>query len=91
MPFSGSALGIALAFSIMAAAYAAVGSTPTLIGAVSRRVPSQHRGLAIGIVSAGGSAGQFIVSPLTQISIAALGWRSSLYALALLALVASSA
>jgi predicted MFS family arabinose efflux permease len=88
VPLSASALGIAFAFGIMAAAYAAVGSTPTLLGAVNRRVPSQHRGLATGIVSAGGSVGQFVVSPLTQVSIAALGWMGSLYALVLLALVA---
>jgi hypothetical protein len=50
--------GLMAAFGLIAAAVAAVGSMPVLLAAVAARVHSAHRGIAAGVVSAGGSIGQ---------------------------------
>ncbi|MBP8932479.1 MAG: MFS transporter [Paracoccus sp.] len=48
------------------------------IGAAVRAVPPERRGLAAGIVTAGGSVGQFLLVPLAQGLIEGFGWRESL-------------
>lgn len=88
LPLANSAPGLAVGFCLIAAAYAAVGGTPTLLGAVTRSVPETHRGLAVGVVSAGGAIGQMVLAPVTQLGISALGWVGAIFALALLSLAA---
>ena len=88
LPLASSGPGLMLAFGLIAAAAGAVGSTPVLLAAVNARVPEERRGVATGIVGSGASLGQFVLPPLTQLSIAALGWASSLVGLALLSLAA---
>ncbi|WP_279481155.1 MFS transporter [Aureimonas sp. SK2] len=56
-----------------------------VLGAVGRFVPAEKRGLAFGIVTAGGSVGQFLLVPAMQMAIAGLGWRGALLAGAALA------
>lgn len=48
------------------------------IGAAVRAVPPEMRGLAAGIVTAGGSFGQFLLVPVAQGLIGAFGWRETL-------------
>src|SRR5262245_4889740 len=74
LPLANGTVALAIGFCLIAAAYAAVGSTPTLLSAVTRSVPETHRGLAIGVVSAGGAVGQLVLAPVTQLGIAAVGW-----------------
>ena len=88
LPLAHSMLALLAAFSLLAAALGAVGSTPTLLGAVNARVAPAHVGLAAGIVSSGGALGQMALAPLTQWTIADFGWSVALYGLALAALVA---
>ncbi|MGE5336329.1 MAG: MFS transporter, partial [Gemmatimonadota bacterium] len=47
---------------VSGAASAAAGSAPLLMGFVMRRVPQHRIGLALGLVSAGGSAGQLVLA-----------------------------
>lgn len=49
-----------------------------VLGAVGRIVPPERRGLAFGIVTAGGSFGQFLVVPFSQSLIGGIGWRETL-------------
>ncbi|WP_062017573.1 MFS transporter [Aureimonas sp. AU4] len=56
-----------------------------VLGAVGRLVPPERRGMAFGVVTAGGSFGQFLLVPATQLGIEALGWRGMLLAGAALA------
>jgi len=77
-----------LAFGLLAAAVAAVGSTPTLLAAVNVRVSAARAGLAAGFVSSGGALGQLTLAPLAQWSIAAVGWSAALYGLSAAALLA---
>lgn len=75
---------VALAFG--GAVGAAAGGAPLLLGAVSQRVSPTRRGLATGIVSAGGSAGQLTLAPASQAAIAATGWMNAMLIGALLTL-----
>ena len=83
-----SAAGLIFAFLLLAIGGTAIGSNALLLAAVNRDAPQQHRGLAVGIVGAGGSAGQLILAPPVQATIATAGWIPAMYALAALALLA---
>ncbi|WP_257386574.1 MFS transporter [Tahibacter caeni] len=48
---------------------------------VARLVPPERRSLAFGLVTAGGSFGQFAVVPVAQALIAAWGWRGAMFGL----------
>jgi predicted MFS family arabinose efflux permease len=65
-----------------------VGSAPTLLAAVAKRVSVAQRDLAAGVVGAGGSAGQFVLGPTTQMVAIASGWVNAVVALAALSVVA---
>lgn len=86
--FADTPATIVAAFALLAIAGAATGSNALLLSAVNRHAPAHRRGLAAGIVSAGGSAGQLALAPPTQALIAGAGWVSAMYGLALVALLA---
>jgi len=88
VPWVDGAAALVLVLAISAAAGAAVGSNALLLGVVSRHVPAERRGLATGLVGAGGSAGQLLLAPATQGMIAATGWVIAMFALSALALAA---
>ncbi|MBE0529306.1 MAG: MFS transporter [Rhodospirillales bacterium] len=56
-----------------------------VLGAVARRVPEEKRSMALGIVSAGGSFGQFAMAPVGQALIAQQGWQGAFLSMAVLA------
>jgi predicted MFS family arabinose efflux permease len=58
-----------------------------LMGAVGRWVRPEQRSTAFGLVTAGGSFGQFAVVPLAQALISLLGWRGAMLALGALLLL----
>jgi MFS family permease len=60
--------GALLGFALSAVTFA------TVLGAVGRAVPPEKRGAALGIVSAGGSAGQFIMVLINQELLLDYGW-----------------
>lgn len=53
-----------------------------VLGAVGRAAPPEHRSLALGIASAGGSFGQFAIVPVGQGLLTGFGWHTALLALA---------
>lgn len=53
-----------------------------VLGAVGRAAPPEHRSLALGIASAGGSFGQFAIVPVGQGLLTGFGWHAALLALA---------
>jgi predicted MFS family arabinose efflux permease len=73
---------------MVAVAGAAVGSNSLLLAEVGRGVPIERRAMAFGLVSAGGSAGQLILGPATQLTIDGYGWTFALLATAVLGIVA---
>jgi predicted MFS family arabinose efflux permease len=62
-------------------------SFSVVLGVVGRVVAPEKRSMALGVVSAGGSFGQFIMAPVGQQLIAAQGTTGALITLALLSLL----
>ncbi len=56
-----------------------------ILGPVGRAFPPEKRSMALGIASAGGSAGQLIMAPIGGVLITSMGWSSSLLVLAIIA------
>jgi len=54
-----------------------------VLGAVGRAVPAAQRSSALGLVSAGGSLGMFVMVPGTQALLSQLGWVTALQILAI--------
>ncbi|PDW01313.1 hypothetical protein A9Q02_07365 [Candidatus Chloroploca asiatica] len=58
-----------------------------IFSALGALVPTQRRGLAFGLVTAGGSLGMFAFVPLAQILLSMMSWQGALVSLALLILL----
>ncbi len=57
-------------------------SFPIIFASIARSVPEARRSWALGIAGAGGSFGQFVFSPFSQLLIDDIGWVASLMVLA---------
>ena len=75
-------MGLMLGFGVMVGLAMAGATFVVVLGAVGRIAPPHKRTLAFGIVTAGGSLGQFLVVPLAQVFIDAFDWRVALWMLA---------
>jgi predicted MFS family arabinose efflux permease len=84
--FASSAPGLMLALLLSGAAGAGAGS-PLLLGAVAQHVSERRRGVALGLVSAGGAAGPLLLAPLAALLLSSVGWQIALVLLAALALL----
>ncbi len=80
--FAGSAIGLHLSFGLMVGMALSATTFVVVLGAVGQVVTPERRSMAFGIVTAGGSLGQFLVVPAGQLLIGELGWRVALVALA---------
>jgi predicted MFS family arabinose efflux permease len=78
----GGAIGLHLTFGFLIGIALAATTFVIVLGAVGRVVPAERRGLAFGIVTAGGSLGQFLVVPAAAMLLSELGYRLALIALA---------
>ncbi len=87
-PFMSGAWGLIFSLGVLAAAGSGAGSFSVLIGAASHRLPAESRGVASGIINAGGSFGQFVFAPIVQKLIQSFGWMSAMWSLAVVALAA---
>jgi len=58
---------------------------PMVLSAVARAFSERRRSLALGVAATGGSVGQFLLLPFTQVTIGEIGWSRTLIALAALA------
>jgi MFS family permease len=74
---AGGSAVLATATLLGGATGAALGA-PLLMGVVAQRVPVARHGLAMGVISAGSSAGQLIYSLIGAVLIAAFGWQAAL-------------
>ena len=71
---------------LLSAAGAGAGSFSILIGATAQRLPPEKRAFAAGFINAGGSFGQFVFAPLSQLLISTFGWVTAMLAMAVAAL-----
>ncbi|MBC8026037.1 MAG: MFS transporter [Steroidobacteraceae bacterium] len=85
-PFATNEFALIMTIGVLTAAGAGAGSFAVLIGVVAQRVPAAKRSFASGFVNAGGSMGQFVFAPLTQILIVAFGWMGAMWTMAIAAI-----
>lgn len=77
-----NALDLAIGFGALVGLSMAGVTFVVVLGAVGKIVPPHKRTLAFGIVTAGGSFGQFLVVPAAQALLDAYDWRITLFILA---------
>jgi MFS family permease len=88
IPHMTTTVGLIFAIGILAAGGAGMAGPSVLMAATTRLIPPEKRGMASGIVNAGGSFGQFIFAPLAQGLTVATGWINSLHILGAITLLA---
>jgi MFS family permease len=87
MPFSSSGAMLDLTAGAMMGVGLCGVTFGVILGVIGRAYPPERRSFALGVASAGGSFGQFVMLPFTQQLIGALGWKGALLALAATLLV----
>jgi predicted MFS family arabinose efflux permease len=87
-PLLTSAFGLVLTFGVLTAAGAGAGSFSVLISPLARHLPPSQRGTAAGIVTAGGSFGQFVFAPIAEKLISLSGWAGAMWSLGAMTLLA---
>lgn len=85
-PLMTTTAGLIFAIGVLGAGGAGMAGPSVLMAASTRPVAPEKRGLATGIVNAGGSFGQFVMAPIAIGLTAAVGLASAMQWLALLAL-----
>lgn len=86
-PYMTTTAGLIFAIGVLSAGGAGMAGPSVLMAATARLVPLEKRGMATGIVNAGGSFGQFLMAPLAAALIAGMGWASALQVMGLLVLL----
>ena len=88
IPHMTTTAGLIFAIGVLAAGGAGMAGPSVLMAATTRLIAPAQRGMASGIVNAGGSFGQFVFAPLAQGVTVAAGWMTSLHVLGALTLLA---
>ncbi len=87
-PYMGTSVGLVFSIGILSAVGAGACSFSVLLGAAAQRLPAERRGMAAGIINAGGSFGQFVFAPVLQKLISSIGWMGAMWAMAVVTLAA---
>ena len=82
MVFATTALQIYVSAGLLTGLGMGGASYITALAALGRVMPESHRSWALGLGTAAGSLGQFVVVPLTQALIGVGGWRSGAWMMA---------
>ncbi len=88
IPYMTTTAGLIFAIGVLAAGGAGMAGPSVLMAATTRLIDPAKRGMATGIVNAGGSFGQFLFAPIAQGITAAAGWVAALQSLAFITLLA---
>ncbi len=80
-----SSWGLHIGAGLLVGIGAAAANYSVALGAIGRRVASSKRSMALGLASAGGSVGQFVLPPASMWLIETQGWSGALISIALLA------
>ncbi len=87
-PLMTTTAGLIFAVGVLSAGGAGMAGPAVLMAATTRLIPPEKRGMASGIVNAGGSFGQFVMAPLAGMLMLNLGWESAMQVMGLLVLIA---
>jgi predicted MFS family arabinose efflux permease len=82
MAFSGTGWALNLSAGLMIGIALGCTGFSIVFGVVGRSVPPERRTVALGVIGAAGSFGQFIMLPYGQTLISAFGWHQALLILA---------
>ena len=88
VPLMTTTLGLVFAIGVLLSGGAGLAGPSVLLAATARLVPPAKRGIATGIVNAGGSFGQFIFVPIAQGITAIAGWAIAIQSMAAIVLLA---
>ena len=87
-PYMTSTAGLIFSIGILAAGGAGIAGPAVLMAACTRLIPLQKHGMALGIVNAGGSMGQFLLAPIAGLLLLNFGWANAMQMLALFVVLA---
>ena len=87
-PYMTTTAGLIFSIAVLAAGGAGVAGPAVLISAAARMIPPEKLGLAVGIVNAGASFGQFVMAPIAAALIIGVGWGNAMQVLAMFVLLA---
>ncbi len=87
-PLMTTTAGLIFTIGVLAAGGAGMAGPSVLMAATMRLVPAGRRGLATGVVNAGGSFGQFAMAPIAIALMAGAGWAGAMQWLGILILLA---
>ncbi len=87
-PFMTTTAGLIFAIGVLAAGGAGMAGPAVLMAATTRLLPADKRGMATGIVNAGGSFGQFLMAPIAGALMVSVGWGNAMQVLAGIVLLA---
>ncbi|KQW69949.1 MFS transporter [Methylibium sp. Root1272] len=87
-PYMHTTAGLIFAIGILAAGGAGMAGPSVLMAATTRLLDPARRGIAAGVVNAGGSFGQFVFAPVAQGLTAAAGWVTAMQGMAFIVLLA---
>ncbi len=87
-PLISSSWGLIITLGLITAMGSGACSFSVLLSAAAQRIPAESRGVASGIINAGGSFGQFVFAPIIQKLIQWVGWMGSMWAMAAVTLLA---
>jgi predicted MFS family arabinose efflux permease len=86
-PYMTTTWGLILAIGVLSAGGAGMAGPAVLMAATTRLIPPERRGLATGIVNAGGSFGQFVMAPIAAALMVGIGWANAMQVMGLLVLL----
>lgn len=87
-PLMSSTAGLIFAIGVLAAGGAGMAGPAVLMATTTRLIPPEKRGIATGIVNAGGSFGQFAMAPIAGALMVGVGWANAMQVLGLFVLFA---
>ena len=87
-PYMSTSAGLIFSIGILSAAGGGACSFSVLFGAAAQRLPAENRGIASGIIGAGGSLGQFLFAPILQKLISGFGVMTAMWSIAIVTLAA---
>ena len=87
-PYMTTTWGLILAIGVLSAGGAGMAGPAVLMAATTRLIAPEKRGLATGLVNAGGSFGQFIMAPIAATLMVGMGWANAMQVMGLIVLLA---
>jgi MFS family permease len=86
-PLMTTTLGLIFAIGVLASGGSGMAGPAVLMSASVRMISPERRGIATGLVNAGGSFGQFATAPIAAALIVGVGWAAAMQMLAVMVLL----